>query len=132
MIQRLLLLFTISTSIGCADPIIGEWNANEVCDGGTCYALPSNQDGIKYSVNMSINEDLTGSMSSTMIEDTKTEIETVNINVSIEDETRYELSRINDDGTIDKIMCEMKNEELECFDEEFDINEESITFEKAE
>ena len=123
-------LLTLVTSVGCSDPLIGNWNANELCEFGDCYVLPFESEGITYSYDLVVNEDFTGTMSKTELSDTTTEVDTWELNISIGENGVYEFDRTHGDGDIYKINCTMNGQELECVSVESES--ESMTFEKAE
>ena len=56
----------VTTTAACADPIIGDWNLNEVCFNASgseyCQSFPLEEDGTTSSVSMKIESDLTGEM----------------------------------------------------------------------
>ena len=130
MNYRAFVFIAFASNIGCADPIIGDWTANEICDATVCYALPLNQDGVKLSVTMNINEDLEGTILEITESGSVTETQATDVTISVEGDAEYELSQVSDQGVVTKIMCTLKEDELDCFDDDNRSN--TVTFEAVE
>ena len=57
------LAFSFTTG-ACADPIIGDWDGTSICqDGDDCLDLPLEEDGYTISLTLSVDEDLSGTLS---------------------------------------------------------------------
>ena len=129
-----------TTLTACADPIIGEWTATKLVDGaeGTTTVLPyescytpyegydettgeyiyGEEECVEISYKMTINDDLSGSFTTTAGEDTE------DMNVQVTKDASNEWTIVNDLFTFD---CALNGKELEC---DIETSTYSIFFEK--
>ena len=99
------------TSIGCVDPIVGDWSLSEVCIEEECYPLSGNIGYYTVEGNMTVEEDLDGTM--TVSETYNGETETVSYPVDINPITDAGLytMKINENRTMtctltDLLVCD--------------------------
>ena len=59
-------ILSVTTTAACADPLIGDWDLNEVCISGDgeeeCQSFPQSYDGGSASLVMTVEDDWTGEM----------------------------------------------------------------------
>ena len=107
------------TTAACTDPLIGDWNLNEVCLGESeeaqCQEFPYTSDGMTYYLEMSINEDFTGEMRQIT---SGNENASYSFPVTAEKEAantyKIKLDTSSEGGNITTLNCTLASKELQC------------------
>ena len=100
------------TSFACADPIIGDWNGTSVCqDGNDCFDLPVEEDGYTVTLNLSVDEDLSGTLSQIETYGDESDIDSENLSVENEGGNSYKITL---EETSDTMNCTLAGKNLDC------------------
>ena len=100
------------TAAACGEPIIGDWNGTSICqDGDDCFDLPFEEDGYTITLTLSVDEDLSGTLS--QLETYGDESNTDSENLSVENEGGNSY-KITFEGDPETMTCTLDGKNLDC------------------
>ena len=99
------------TSVACTDPIIGDWDLTEMCQDSDCVQLPLEMYGYTSTVSMTIESDLSGTITQSVTYADEVDSNEDAITVTNEGGKSY---KITSGGEEDALSCSLDATELEC------------------
>ena len=99
------------TTMACADPIIGDWDATTFCQGEYCIDLPYESGGYMTSFSLRVDEDLSGSLTQRLGYTDDVESNSAAITVDAEGENQYKINIEEDAISLD---CALDTRTLDC------------------
>ena len=112
----MLTSLTVSLTVtACADPIVGDWSLSELCTSEMCIDLPGALGYYELEANMSINSDLTGTMTQVISDEYQTETYNWSLTVESLGSNAYKINNTDEDVSLN---CNLDSALLDCNSED--------------